>query len=130
LIPNGTAAGLRADKAVTFDLRPRADPRLRARRPPCVGTQVRSRIWTWAPPSPEVSIFSPPPVDSATKTRTAPSPRSSVTANPVPAGGGTLRIEYSTLKHNPSAVFQNAPGIFDDVDNRVIPPVVIHSSIS
>jgi hypothetical protein len=39
---------------------------------------------------------------------------------------GTLKIEYSTLKRNPSGAFRNAPGIFDDVDNRVTPPVVIH----
>jgi hypothetical protein len=48
----------------------------------------------------------------------------------VDAGGGTLRIEYSTLRHNPSGEFQNAPGIFDSVDGRVTAPVVIHSTIS
>jgi hypothetical protein len=48
----------------------------------------------------------------------------------VDAGGGTLNIDYSTLHHNPSGEFQNAPGIFDDVDGKVTPPVVVGSSIS
>ena len=48
----------------------------------------------------------------------------------VNAGGGTLRIEYSTLHHNPSGEFQNAPGIFDSVDGHDIPPVVVDSTIS
>ena len=48
----------------------------------------------------------------------------------VDAGGGTLKIEYSTLSRNPSGAFQNAPGIFDDVNGHVTRPVVIHSSIS
>ncbi len=48
----------------------------------------------------------------------------------VNAGGGTLTIEYSTLRHNPSGQFQNAPGIFDSVNGTVAKPVVIHSSIS
>src|SRR5580658_5127733 len=48
----------------------------------------------------------------------------------VDAGGGTLTIEYSTLRHNPSGEFQNAPGIFDSVNGQVTQPVVIHSSIS
>ena len=48
----------------------------------------------------------------------------------VDAGGGTLRIEYSVLHHNPSGEFQNAPGIFDNVDGRDTAPVVIHSTIS
>jgi hypothetical protein len=48
----------------------------------------------------------------------------------VNAQGGTLKIEYSTLHHNPSGVFQNAPGIFDSVNGQVTKPVVIHSSIS
>jgi predicted outer membrane repeat protein len=47
----------------------------------------------------------------------------------VDAGGGTLRIEYSTLRRNPSGEFQNAPGIFDSVDGHVTAPVLIHSSI-
>ncbi len=48
----------------------------------------------------------------------------------VDAGGGVLTIEYSTLHHDPSGKFQNAPGIFDEVDGVVTAPVVIHSSIS
>ena len=48
----------------------------------------------------------------------------------VNTGGGTLKIEYSTLHHNPSGVFQNAPGIFDSVDGAVTKPVVVHSSVS
>jgi hypothetical protein len=48
----------------------------------------------------------------------------------VDAGHGVLRIEYSTLHHNPAGGFQNAPGIFDDVDNAVTKPVVIHSTIN
>ncbi len=43
---------------------------------------------------------------------------------------GTLKIEYSTLRHNPSGQFQNAPGIFDSVNGHDVPPVVIHSTIS
>jgi hypothetical protein len=48
----------------------------------------------------------------------------------VDADGGTLKIEYSTLRHNPSGVFQNAPGIFDEVDGVVTQPTVIDSPIS
>ncbi len=48
----------------------------------------------------------------------------------VDAGGGTLQIEYSTLRRNPSGEFQNAPGIFDSVDGHDTPPTVIDSSIS
>jgi hypothetical protein len=48
----------------------------------------------------------------------------------VDAGGGTLKIEYSTLRKNPSGEFQNAPGIFDEVDGVVTNPTVIHASIS
>jgi hypothetical protein len=48
----------------------------------------------------------------------------------VDAGGGTLRIEYSTLADNPSGVFQNAPGIFDSVDLHDTAPVVVDSKIS
>jgi len=48
----------------------------------------------------------------------------------VNAGGGTLTIEYSTLHHNPSGQFQNAPGIFDSVNGHDVQPVVIHSAIS
>jgi Chlamydia polymorphic membrane protein (Chlamydia_PMP) repeat len=48
----------------------------------------------------------------------------------VDAGGGTLRIEYSTL-HNPkSGAFQTSPGIFDSVNQHDTQPVVVHSSIS
>jgi hypothetical protein len=48
----------------------------------------------------------------------------------VDAGGGTLKIEYSTLRKNPSGEFQNAPGIFDEVDGVVTKPTEIHSSVS
>jgi hypothetical protein len=48
----------------------------------------------------------------------------------VDAGGGTLRIEYSTLHNAKSGEFQNAPGIFDFVDGNEAKPVVSHSSIS
>jgi Chlamydia polymorphic membrane protein (Chlamydia_PMP) repeat len=48
----------------------------------------------------------------------------------VDADGGTLTIEYSTLHHNPSGGYQNAPGIFDDVDQKVVQPTVIHSTIN
>ncbi len=48
----------------------------------------------------------------------------------VDAGAGTLKIEYSTLHNKPSGKFQNAPGIFDEVDGKVTQPVVIKSSIS
>ena len=47
----------------------------------------------------------------------------------VNTGGGTLKIEYSTLHHNPSGVFQNAPGIFDSVNGQDTQPVVVNSSI-
>jgi hypothetical protein len=48
----------------------------------------------------------------------------------VDGGAGTLKIEYSTLHRNHSGAFQNAPGIFDEVDGTVTSPVVIHSSIN
>jgi hypothetical protein len=48
----------------------------------------------------------------------------------VDGGPGTLRISYSTLHHNPSGKFQNAPGIFSEVDGRVVAPVVVHSTIN
>jgi hypothetical protein len=48
----------------------------------------------------------------------------------VDAGGGTLKIEYSTLHHNPSGQFQNAPGIFDSVNGHDTQPDVIHSTIN
>ena len=47
----------------------------------------------------------------------------------VDSGGGTLRIESSTLQANPSGAFQNAPGIFDNVDGQDTQPVVVSSSI-
>jgi len=48
----------------------------------------------------------------------------------VDAGAGTLKISYSWLHHNPSGEFQNAPGIFDEVDGTVTKPVVSHSVIN
>jgi hypothetical protein len=48
----------------------------------------------------------------------------------VDKGKGKLTIKDSTLHHNPSGVFQNAPGIFDSVDGHVMAPVVIHSVIN
>jgi hypothetical protein len=49
----------------------------------------------------------------------------------VDAGAGTLKIEYSTLRNDHKGAFQDAhdQGIFSEVDGRVTPPVVIHSSI-
>jgi hypothetical protein len=47
----------------------------------------------------------------------------------VDGGPGTLKIEYSALRGNHSGKFQNAPGIFSEVDGKVVAPVVIHSSI-
>ena len=47
----------------------------------------------------------------------------------VDGGAGTLTIEaHSTLRDNPSGEFQNAPGIFDSVDQKVVPPVVTGGS--
>src|SRR5580700_2202222 len=48
----------------------------------------------------------------------------------VDAGGGTLRIEHTTLRDNPSGVFQDAPGIFDRVDGHNTEPVLVDSTIS
>ena len=48
----------------------------------------------------------------------------------VDSGGGTLKIEYSALRKNPSGEFQNAPGIFDEVDGVLRQPDAVHSSIS
>jgi hypothetical protein len=48
----------------------------------------------------------------------------------VNAGGGSLRIEHSRLDDNPSGVFQDAPGIFDNVDGHDTAPVVVDSMIS
>jgi hypothetical protein len=48
----------------------------------------------------------------------------------VNADGGTLSIDASTLQNNPSGVFQNAPGIFDEVNSVVTSPVESGSSVS
>ncbi|HUN32124.1 MAG TPA: hypothetical protein VMU95_08880 [Trebonia sp.] len=48
----------------------------------------------------------------------------------VNSGGGTLRIDSSTLQGNPSGEFQNAPGIFDSVNGQDTQPVVDSSSLS
>jgi hypothetical protein len=48
----------------------------------------------------------------------------------VDAGRGVLKIEYSTLHHNPAGGYQNAPGIFDIVDQVVTKPTEIHSKIN
>jgi hypothetical protein len=47
----------------------------------------------------------------------------------VDSGGGTLRIESSTLQANPSGEFQNAPGIFDSVNGQEAQPVEVSSSV-
>lgn len=47
----------------------------------------------------------------------------------VNSGGGTLRIESSTLQDNPSGAFQNAPGIFDSVNGQDTQPVLAGSSV-
>jgi hypothetical protein len=47
----------------------------------------------------------------------------------VDSGGGTLRITDSTLAHNPSGQFQDAPGIFDSVDGQDTQPVAVGSVI-
>jgi len=48
----------------------------------------------------------------------------------VDADGGVLEIEYSTLHDNPSGVFQNAPGIFDEVNGVVTTPTEIDSTVN
>jgi hypothetical protein len=48
----------------------------------------------------------------------------------VDADGGTLTIDDSTLSDNPSGAFQNAPGIFDEVNSVVTQPVEDGSSVS
>jgi hypothetical protein len=48
----------------------------------------------------------------------------------VNSGGGTLRIDSSTLQGNPSGEFQNAPGIFDSVNGQDTQPVTAGSAIS
>jgi hypothetical protein len=48
----------------------------------------------------------------------------------VDADGGALTIDNSTLSGNTSGVFQNAPGIFDEVNSVVTQPVESDSSVS
>jgi hypothetical protein len=48
----------------------------------------------------------------------------------VDADGGTLTIDDSTLSDNPSGAFQNAPGIFDEVNSVVTQPAEAGSSVS
>jgi len=48
----------------------------------------------------------------------------------VDAGGGTLTIDNSTLQDNTSGAFQNAPGIFDEVNSVVTTPAEDGSSVS
>jgi hypothetical protein len=48
----------------------------------------------------------------------------------VDADGGALTIDNSTLHDNPSAAFQNAPGIFDSVNGAEAQPVEAGSSVS
>jgi hypothetical protein len=48
----------------------------------------------------------------------------------VDADGGTLTIDDSTLSGNPSGAFQNAPGIFDEVNSKVTQPAEAGSSVS
>jgi hypothetical protein len=48
----------------------------------------------------------------------------------VDADGGTLTIDDSTLSGNTSGAFQNAPGIFDEVNSVVTQPVENGSSVS
>jgi hypothetical protein len=48
----------------------------------------------------------------------------------VDADGGALTIDDSTLSGNTSGAFQNAPGIFDEVNSAVTQPVEDGSSVS
>jgi hypothetical protein len=48
----------------------------------------------------------------------------------VDSGGGTLSIDNSTLSGNPSGAFQNAPGIFDEVNSVVTQPIESGSAVS
>jgi hypothetical protein len=48
----------------------------------------------------------------------------------VDADGGTLTIDNSTLSDNTSGKFQNAPGIFDEVNSVVTTPTESGSSVS
>jgi len=43
----------------------------------------------------------------------------------VDSGPGVLTIKCSTLRNNPAGGYDNAPGIFDDVDQKVTAPTVI-----
>ncbi len=46
----------------------------------------------------------------------------------VDTGWGTLTLKNSHLHHNPSGVFQTAPGVYDDIDGHDGPPVLINST--
>jgi hypothetical protein len=46
----------------------------------------------------------------------------------VDRGAGTLTFNQSQVHDNPSGKFQNAPGIFDNVGLKDIPPVMINSA--
>jgi hypothetical protein len=48
----------------------------------------------------------------------------------VDADGGTLTIDDSTLSGNSSGAFQNAPGIFDEVNSVVTQPAEAGSLVS
>jgi hypothetical protein len=48
----------------------------------------------------------------------------------IDSGSGILKIEYSTLHHNPAGGYQNLPGIYDGVDGKPTAPIVIHSTIN
>ena len=45
-------------------------------------------------------------------------------------GGHADGSTHSTLHDNPSGEFQNAPGIFSEVDGKVVAPVVVKSTIN
>jgi len=48
----------------------------------------------------------------------------------VDSGWGTLTLNESHLHHNPSGEFQTFPGIYDNIDGKDGPPVMIHSTDS
>ena len=48
----------------------------------------------------------------------------------VDSGWGKLTLNESHLHHDPSAGFQTFPGIYDDIDGRDGPPVMINSTDS
>jgi hypothetical protein len=48
----------------------------------------------------------------------------------VDADGGTLTLDDSTLSGNPSGKFQNAPGIFDEVDSVLTQPIESGSTVT